>query len=205
MVRVDSSAAIEMPLRRRVERVAQRPRRAQQALRKECGIHERLPLAGEVEEVGRRRVDRAADRAPGEIRVLDPEATFRRVVCGKLDPRRDTGDQPAERLEMRHRLALGAGRLLDRHARLERAVGQVRQDRIRKPPQDGDPGLAVSWRSGPALFRTRGRSRQHRERAARTCSLEEFPSIHRSSFYGSKVPRFESSKVRQFDGRISEL
>ena len=206
----------EMPLRRRIERVAQRPRRAQQPLREKCGVHQRLPLAREVEEVGRRRIDGAADRAPGEIRILRPQPPFRRVVGGKLDPRRDARDQPAERFEMRHRLALGAGRLLDRHARLERAVGQIRQDRIREPPHDGDPDVAVPLRSGPSLFGTRGRSRQHRERATRTCSLEEFTSIHKikilefkssnvRKFESSTVQKFESSKVRQFDGRISEL
>ena len=125
MMRVDSERRDEVALRLRVERVAQRPRRPQQSLGQERGVDERLPLAREVEEVRRRRIDRAADGAPGEIRILKPQPPFRRVVRGQLDPRRDAGDQPAERLEVRDRLALGAGRLLDRHPRLERAVGQV--------------------------------------------------------------------------------
>ena len=40
---------------------------------------------------------------------------------------------------MCHRAAIGSWRLLDRHARLERALRQIGQDRVRKAPQHGDP------------------------------------------------------------------
>src|SRR4051812_24471335 len=50
---------------------------------------------------------------------------------------------------MRHRSAVGSRRLLDRHSRLERAVGEIRENGIRKAPHGADPGSAFTgrWRS----------------------------------------------------------
>ena len=65
------------------------------------------------------------------------------VVGGDLDPRREAGDQPAERFEVRHLPAIGAGRLLDRHPGLQRSGGEVAQHRIGQAPHHADPQRTV--------------------------------------------------------------
>ena len=69
---------------------------------------------------------------------------FGRVVGGELDPRRDAGEQAAERLEVGDRPSVGARRLLDRHPRLQRAGGEVLQDRIGEARHHADPVRAVA-------------------------------------------------------------
>jgi hypothetical protein len=58
--------------RRRLEGVAQGPGRAEKALGQEGGVDEGLALAGEVQEVGGRRVHRHGERAAGESGVFRP-------------------------------------------------------------------------------------------------------------------------------------
>jgi hypothetical protein len=79
MARVDSSAAI----RRRVEPVAKRSRRAQQTLREECRVDERLTIAREIESVGRGWVHCARDGTLRERRVLFAQPSFRGSVVGE--------------------------------------------------------------------------------------------------------------------------
>ena len=126
----------QLPLRRRVEAVAQRARRAEESLREERGIDQRLPIAGEVQEIRRGGIDGAArsrGRASCAYRCAAVPPGVR--VGRQLEPRRDAGDQPAERLEMRDRSPVGAWRLFHRHRALERAVGQVGEHRIGEPAQ----------------------------------------------------------------------
>jgi hypothetical protein len=120
-------------LRRAVDRAEQRLRGAQQTLRKERRVHERLPLAREVHDVRRRGIDGAVDRGQREVAV-------RRLP--RLDPRRDAREEPPERLEMRHVVPIGAGRLLHRHPRLQRAGREIGEHRIRQIARVRDPDFA---------------------------------------------------------------
>ena len=100
IARVDSSAATSCVVVVASERLPERARRAQDAVREECGVDERLSLAREVQEIGRRRIDRARDRAPRQVGVLGAETPFACRLGRKFDPRRHAREQPAERLEV---------------------------------------------------------------------------------------------------------
>ena len=139
----------ELLRRRRTQRLSECPRRPQNPLGQERRVDQRLPLACEIQEVRRRRVDRAGDGAAGEVGVLGALTTLGRLVGGELDPRRDARHQPSKRLEVAHRPPVGLRRLLDRHPRLQRAVREVFQDRIREARHHADPVRAVALcRSG---------------------------------------------------------
>jgi hypothetical protein len=71
-------------------------------------------------------------------------AAFGRRIGGKLEPRREPGQQAAERFQVRDGPAVGARRLFHRHPRLERAVGQVREHRIGEAPHNRDPRVAIA-------------------------------------------------------------
>jgi len=133
-----------MTLRIRVETVTQRPRRAQDALCEKRGVDERLTLAREVQEIRRRWIDGARDRLTRERRVATTKPAFVIVVGSELNPRRDACRESPKRFEMRDGTAIGSGCLLDRHARLERAVREVRQHRIGEAPKDVNPVIAIA-------------------------------------------------------------
>ena len=134
----------ELLRRRRTQRLSERPRRPQNPLGQESRVDQRLPLACEVQEVRRRRVDRAGDGAASEVGVFGALTTLGRLVGGELDPRRDARHQPSKRLEVAHRPPVGLRRLLDRHPRLQRTVREVFQDRIREARHHADPVRAVA-------------------------------------------------------------
>jgi hypothetical protein len=104
-----------------------------------------------------------------------------RRIAGRLqlDPRRDARNQPPERFEMADRATVSAGRLFDRHARFQRAVREVRQHRIRKPPQHVDPQRAIARRRSASLIHGcgAGHGRQHTAGSGR---LEEMSTVHLS-------------------------
>ncbi len=142
MTRVDSRAAI-----RRVRVVASRlsPRACRGAddrVREEGGVDQRLPAGREVHRIGRRRIDRLRDRTTGEIEMAGPDAALggvgARLAAGQ--PRCQAGQEAADRLEVRDRRAIGAGGLLDRHRSLQRAGGEVAEHGLGDARRVGHPG-----------------------------------------------------------------
>ena len=122
------------------QRITERARRAQQRLREEGGVHERLAIGREIQEVRRRRIDAAGNGGHRQVGIPPAQRPLRGPIVGQLQPRRDAREQAAERFEMRHGRAAGrAGGLLDRHPRLQRAGGQVVQNGIREAPDEGHP------------------------------------------------------------------
>jgi len=120
-------------------------------LREERCVYQRLPIAREVYEVGRRRVDGLGNRAPGELRVARAQLSFACRIRRQLDPGREPCDKASDRFEVRHRPAIRAGRLFDRHARLQRAVREVGEDGIGEPLHERDPRLTIARSSGDRL------------------------------------------------------
>ena len=177
VTREDSSAAIRLRFVAGSSASPQRARRAQHPLREERGVDERLAIAREVEEVLRLRIDGAIDRPARERRVAGPELALGGRVRRQLQPRRDAGDEPAERLEVCHSLALRAGRLLDRHPLLERFAGEIGEHGIGELLHDADPVGPFGGGRGRALRRKRpcGRTGHRRTRADRQ---QEISSIH---------------------------
>jgi hypothetical protein len=158
---------------RRVETIAQRVRRAQDPLREEGGIDERLAIARESEDVRRRRIDRACDCALRERRVLTTKPCLGAVIGTQLDPRRDARHQSAERFEVSHGAAIGSGRLLHRHSRVQRAVREVGEHWIGEASEDVDPQRAIALRAliGRRLLAAR-------QRAGRDDGSKELPAVH---------------------------
>ncbi len=118
-------------LRRGVKGITKRRLRSQQALREERGVDERLPFTREVQEIGRAGIDGAGDRAARQVGVLGSHFALWGTVRRYLDPRRKPREQPPQRFEMRDVPAIGSGRLLHGHPRLQRASREVPQHRIR--------------------------------------------------------------------------
>ena len=131
----------------------QRTRRAQQPLRQERRVDERLPTFREVHHVRGGRIDGPRDGRPRQRRILRALATFRRVVGRQLDPRGQAVNQPSERFEVSDRAPVGLRRLFDRHAGLQRPVRQILEDRIGDTPQDADPDCAITIGRGDRLKR----------------------------------------------------
>ena len=142
--------------RRLVEIVLQRAPGAQHALREERRVHQRLPLAGEVQEVGRAGIDGARHRPAREIGVAAALPSLVGIVRRQLDPRRKTGQQPADRLEVGDARPGRARGLFDRHPGLQRAGSEVVEDRIGEAAHDADPDGTVRGAAGRRVALTTG-------------------------------------------------
>ena len=126
-----------------VEAVAKRAWRAQYTLREKRGIDERLPLAREVHEIRRRRIDGVGDRAMGQRCVVRPETPLARLVRRQLEPRREPGHQSPDRLQMRNASPIRRA-LLDWHACFQRPAREIVQHRIGESLHDRDPVLTIA-------------------------------------------------------------
>ena len=135
-------------LRAGVQLVPQFVGRAQERLRQESAVHQRLRAFMEVEEVGRLRVRAGADRLPREAGVALLQIAFGTGVERRFQPGRDAGEQPSDGLQVGHLAPVGhvAGDALHRHIPFQRPGGQIGQHRFRHRPQHPHPILAVGFR-----------------------------------------------------------
>jgi hypothetical protein len=133
----------EPAARRRIEAVAECRRRAEDRVCQERGVDERLAAGGEVQRVGRGRVDSLRDRAPCQIEGARAGTTLGGVGRRQRQPRRQAGEQAAERFEMGDRRAVGASRLFDRHRSFQRAGGEMSEHRIGDADRPRHPGRAL--------------------------------------------------------------
>ena len=160
ITRVAVSAATSRVRVARIEAVAERGRRAQDRVRQERGVDQRLAAGGEVERVGRGRIDRLRDRTARQVEDARAGPALGGVGGRQRQPRRQARQQAAERLEMGDRRAVGAIRLFDRHRTLQRAGGEMREHRIGDADRLRDPGGAL----GGAV------ASQHRRRGVGGCT-----------------------------------
>ena len=110
---------------------AARPARAVRAaaVREEGGVDERLAVAREVHEVGRRGIDGARQRAPRERRTA--REPFLLPCHPPARPARARGLRSAGQTPRdASRRAVGAAGFFDRHPGLERAVREVVEDGV---------------------------------------------------------------------------
>ena len=94
-------AGRQVSLRRRVELLPQLGGRAEHRLREEAAIDHGLAALVEVEVVGRFRIDALRDRGARQFAIALLQVALRSGVEGRLQPRRDPGEQPSERFEVR--------------------------------------------------------------------------------------------------------
>ena len=119
----------QIPLRLLIQRVEQLLWGANDAVRQERRVHQRLPIPfGEVHEVRRFRIYRVCNRLAGQLTVFRLNLRFFARQGIQFQPRRNAADRPSERFEvhilhpfrMEHR----------RHVLLQRPRRQVFQHRI---------------------------------------------------------------------------
>src|SRR5207248_9961779 len=101
----------ETLLRARIERSEQRSRRAKERLREKGRVHERLAIGREVQKSRRPWVDALRNRLNGERSIPAADRAFRAAIRAKLEPRRESREEPPDGLQVRHGPPVGAGGL----------------------------------------------------------------------------------------------
>ena len=144
----------------------------------------RAGVPGEVQEVGRRRIDGATESIPREARQSRALRPLGGSLLTQLEPRGDASEQSADRLEVGVLLPLGGGRggELDRHRGVQRSRGEMREHRVGELHGDAHPLLALLGRRWGRIRRRRGtRDGNHTchrgRRAEHGESSDEFSSL----------------------------
>ena len=158
-------------------------------MRQERGVDQRLAIGGEVQRVGRGRIDRLRDRAAREIEEARAGPALGGVGGRQRQPRRQPGEQASERLEMGDRRAVGAIRLFDRHRSLQRAGGEMGEHRIGDAGHPRHPGGAL----GDAV------ASQHRRRGVDRRGCTRRRGLARRGHAGRAQRRHEPRSERTLD------
>ena len=199
--RVDSSAAIRWRSWSIVEPSRARPRRAQQPLREERGVDQRLALAREVHEVRRCRIDRAGDRARARAAHTCPRRALR--------PSRPRGSSSHGAIPAISRPS--ASRCVtDRRDRrrlparpasaFQRPVRQVGQHRVREALEHAHPVGTIGGRRLES--RRRRLEAERRRRHDRGHRPQKLASIHAAML---PRPRATDSTERHRSGGATDL
>ena len=202
MTRDDSSAAIRCRFVAVVEPVAQRLRRAQQRpAPRNAASTSGCRSRREVQKVRRRGIDGARrSRVARERAYCARRRPSRRRRRPQLEPWRHAREQTAEGLEMRDGPAVGARRLLDRHPRLERALGQIARapDRPAAAPHlTSTPDRSGETRDAAG----RAQARHHRKHTSGCRCLQKVASVHRASAWSAMDHPSDEPAVRA-DGHV---
>ena len=121
---------------------------AQEGLRQETAIDNRLVAIGIVQEIGRSGVSRGTDGVAGEAGASLLPVAFRTAGERGFEPRRHARQESRDGLQVGE-LAPGgfrAGGALHGHIALQRAGGQIDQHGLRQPGEQPDPVIAAGCR-----------------------------------------------------------